>query len=51
MIIIELSEAQKSEPDDRKEYVNKFIGLCENIYMINMSNDHIKKQGKVIEDK
>ena len=55
IIIFELPESKKSEPDDRKEEdVKKFVRLCKNICKINMTNDHIKRAirlGKVTEDK
>ena len=55
IIIFELPESKKSEPEDRKEEdVNKFVGLCKNKIKINMTNDHIERAirlGKVTEDK
>ena len=55
IIIFELPESKKSEPDDRKEEdVKTFVGLCKNICKINMSNDNIERAirlGKVTEDK
>ena len=55
IIIFELPESKKSEPDDMKEEdVKKIVELCKNICKINMSNDHIERAirlGKVMEDK
>ena len=55
IIIFELPESKKSEPEDRKEEdIQKFVGLCKNKCNINMTNDHIERAirlGKITEDK
>ena len=55
IIIFEMPESKKSEPDDRKEEdVQIFVGICKSICKINMTNNNIERAirlGKVTEDK
>ena len=55
IIIFEMPESKKSEPDDRKEEdVQRFVGICKSICKINMTNNNIERAirlGKVTEDK
>ena len=50
----ELPESKKSEPEDRKEDIKKFIGFCKNIIKINLVHSMIEciiRLGKAIGDK
>ena len=52
--VFELPESKKSEPEDRKEEVIKFLGFCKGIIKINFVHsimEHIIRLGKAMDDK
>ena len=54
IIVFELPESKKSEPEDRKEDIKKFVGFCKGIIKINFDHsmiEHIIRLGKAMDDK
>ena len=55
IIVFELSESKKSEPEDRNEEdFKKFVGFCKSIIKINLDHsmiEHIVRLGKAMDDK
>ena len=55
IIVFELSESKKSEPEDRKEEdIKKFVGFCKQIIKINFDHSMIEciiRLSKAMDDK
>ena len=55
LIVFELPESKKSEPEDRKEEdIKKFVGFCKGIIKIDLDHsiiEHIIRLGKAMDDK